>query len=612
MRPIEPWDLLGVEECGRVRRIDDAGRYSESDMLYAVTCNRRSPVRNAIMLAVLVLTLLMLLSLKGHSAEPDYQRAATVLIHNGDGLGSGVCVSRDGLIITAGHVINLPAPPQMFGSPRMKMPTAVQVTFPGREAEAARVLGVSKAGEPTDLAILKCSGNDYPGLTLASASPAVGEEVVTHGYPAGFYARLEGRVTYVGLTKDNSFDTITAWGRPMHGHSGGPLLNQRGQVVGICSQGTSDYFDFCGREHLTPQVGLYCRVESIHAMLQARGLTTYLAGNRRDGERSKSSIRASVKLRVKVYVQKGCKPCDHQKDDFNSGRIRINGRDARELFEVTWVDVNENSREADAAKITGMPTTICLDTGDRIEGYTSAESFAAEVSIKLGNRPLPTQPGPENPPPLFGPLPGEVIPPPEPPPAAAAERVEKVEKKDQPETVDGTGLKVVLLVKKQELDWWQGQAAAMAEKFAENGLKNKINAALGGKAEVVVCFERTQPDRYASLVDVIGSDGDKRAAVIVLAPKTFSGVVGVVASVVESRLKKLTDGDWKKAPVHLIFEREDQANYDAVIEALDKSEPVSQANDQSLWAYVITAIGSALAGIRDAFLGHKVKKATIA
>lgn len=573
----------------------------------APTCQRRSPILNVVLMASLVGALILLvnaLSRTAHGQEISYQRSATVFIQNTGGTGSGVCVSPDGVIVTAAHVIYIPAPQKLL-TPRgaMTLPTAVEVTFPNRQPESARVLAVSKVGEPTDVAILKCSGSDYPALRLAEASPAVGDSVVSMGYPAGLFAQLDGRVTYVGMTDNKSFDCITALGRPQPGHSGGPLIDARGQVVGIACKATIDVVDICGRVKLDEQIGFYARVESVHQLMATKGIATQFTAANRPQKRTRST----GKIKVTIWYQKPCTYCDSQKLDFDNRKIMIKGRVVNDFVEARWKSIDEFPQEAAAARIEKVPTTVFDDTGDRIEGYLSADDFAAKVSVKLGPRLVDT-PVDLGPPGLFEPLPNErepVIPPPEPQPRPETNSDQAA----TPTTIDGTGLRVVLLVKKQDLSFWQGTAAAAAEKFAEKGLKNRINTALDGKAEIVVCFERTSPGRFADLVEVTGSDKEKNAALIVLAPKTFDGLAGTVASVIEGKLKKVTDGDWKRATVQTIFEREDPEDYDAVIEALDESEPVDQAGSDSILAYVITAITSALAGIRDAMLGHKLKVA---
>lgn len=140
------------------------------------------------------------------------------------GLGSGFIISTDGYILTNEHVI--------------EGVSQIEVTLSNPEKSyPARLVGSDK---DLDLAVLKIDAdNELPTLTLGdSDSIRVGDWVVAIGNPYG----LDHTVT-VGV--------ISAKGRPMSiddrqyrnllqtdasinpGNSGGPLLNLRGEVVGI-------------------------------------------------------------------------------------------------------------------------------------------------------------------------------------------------------------------------------------------------------------------------------------------------------------------------------------------------------------------------------------------
>ena len=571
----------------------------------APTCQRRSPILNVVLMASLVGALLLLINAlcrTAHGQEIDYQRAATVQIKTPVGLGSGVCITPDGLILSAAHVIYSPGKPKLFGTDAIQMPAAVEVTFPGRKPEAARVLAVSKAGEPADLAVLQCSGSEYPSLRLAERSPTVGEDIVTMGYPAGYYCRLEGQVTFVGLSNDKTSDCITARGRPNPGHSGGPLLNAHGEIVGITSAATYDQVTVCGKLVLQDQLGFYTRVEQVHSLLTNRQIKVMPTGDRRDqGWRAKSQKR----LRLKIYVQSRqrgkCRPCDVMKDDIEKGRIKIQGRTLTEVCDVTWCYADEQPNEATTAQITGFPTVVCVDTGERIEGYSTADDFLSRVSVKINIGPKE----PAGPPPLFGPLPGESLPPaPTPAPVPEGEPQADTETETDP---DVAGVKVIVLLKKQELGWFES-AIPMIETFAKRGFASKVRSAIGDKCDVVVCLERTNPDRYSELMAITGSDQEKVVSVIVLAPQSFKGVIGVLAGKVEEVLKSLTDRDWKFANVQPVFERIEPDNYRSIVEALDETEPKADEGGKGLLAMIFASITGAI-GLGESFLNHRARTA---
>ncbi len=139
------------------------------------------------------------------------------------GLGSGVIVRADGIILTANHVVE-------------NAENVMILMSDDRELEA-EVVGTDPA---TDLAVLRVkAGGDLPYARLTDGRPSVGEWVVALGNPFG--QGLRGTVTAgiisalgrsnIGLTSYEDFIQTDAAINP--GNSGGPLVNLRGEVVGI-------------------------------------------------------------------------------------------------------------------------------------------------------------------------------------------------------------------------------------------------------------------------------------------------------------------------------------------------------------------------------------------
>ena len=137
--------------------------------------------------------------------------------------GSGFIVSPDGIILTNAHVVN--------------DASRVTVKLTDRREFKAKVIGVDK---PSDVAVLKIDANNLPTVTLDPADDVkVGEWVVAIGSPFGFENSVTaGIVSAKSRTlPDESYVPFLQTDVAVNpGNSGGPLLNTKGEVVGINSQ----------------------------------------------------------------------------------------------------------------------------------------------------------------------------------------------------------------------------------------------------------------------------------------------------------------------------------------------------------------------------------------
>jgi serine protease Do len=138
-------------------------------------------------------------------------------------LGSGFIISVDGYIVTNSHVI------------RNAERIIARLSKPRSEEYDATVIGVD---ELTDLALIKIAASRaLPALQFgSSASLRVGEWVVAVGNPFGLEQTVtvgivSGKGRVIGAGPYDDFIQTDASINP--GNSGGPLLNMRGEVVGI-------------------------------------------------------------------------------------------------------------------------------------------------------------------------------------------------------------------------------------------------------------------------------------------------------------------------------------------------------------------------------------------
>lgn len=137
------------------------------------------------------------------------------------GVGSGFILTADGFIMTNAHVVD--------GADE------VVVTLTDKREFKARIVGADKR---TDVAVVKIEAAGLPAVKLGDVSRLkVGEWVMAIGSPFG----LENTVT-AGIVSAKQRDTgdylpfIQTDVAINPGNSGGPLINMRGEVVGINSQ----------------------------------------------------------------------------------------------------------------------------------------------------------------------------------------------------------------------------------------------------------------------------------------------------------------------------------------------------------------------------------------
>lgn len=143
--------------------------------------------------------------------------------HKAHGLGSGFIISTDGYILTNAHVV--------------VNTEQVTVKLNDKREFKAKIVGLDKN---TDVAVLKIDAKNLPAVKIGDANKMKpGNWVVAIGAPFG----LDNTITQgiiSALSRDLSDDSYIPFLQtdvPINpGNSGGPLINLKGEVVGINSQ----------------------------------------------------------------------------------------------------------------------------------------------------------------------------------------------------------------------------------------------------------------------------------------------------------------------------------------------------------------------------------------
>lgn len=163
------------------------------------------------------------------AADPDEARIITVAreampsvvsVLRGPGMGSGVLIQADGVLLTNAHVVG--------------EASTVQVGL----ADGRRLTGEVLGRDPSvDIAVVRISGTKLPAAPLADSDHLqVGQTAIAIGNPLGLDRTVTTGVVSAtnrsprGIGLDSLIQTDAAINP---GNSGGPLLDSRGRVMGI-------------------------------------------------------------------------------------------------------------------------------------------------------------------------------------------------------------------------------------------------------------------------------------------------------------------------------------------------------------------------------------------
>ncbi|HVK13836.1 MAG TPA: trypsin-like peptidase domain-containing protein [Gemmataceae bacterium] len=146
---------------------------------------------------------------------------ATVCLQVGGASGSGVIVSKDGLILTAGHV---------SGDPDK----TISIIFPDGKRVKGKTLGLER-GKDSGMVKITDAG-EWPYVEVApSKDVRVGQWCVSTGHPGG-YKSGRSPVVRVGRIVSANDLVIQTDCTLVGGDSGGPLFDMQGRVIGIHSR----------------------------------------------------------------------------------------------------------------------------------------------------------------------------------------------------------------------------------------------------------------------------------------------------------------------------------------------------------------------------------------
>ncbi|MFT5200948.1 MAG: serine protease Do [Candidatus Aldehydirespiratoraceae bacterium] len=156
--------------------------------------------------------------------------------YNAGFTGTGFVISEDGLAVTNNHVVQGAA--------------TLDVSFSDGESLNARIVAVS---ECSDLAIVDLEGDGYTPLSFRKDPITVGLDVFSAGFPAADeidFDNLDFTLTS-GIVGSTNAGGESSWAsvdgvlqhdaQILGGNSGGPLVDENGEVIGINYAGSDDF-----------------------------------------------------------------------------------------------------------------------------------------------------------------------------------------------------------------------------------------------------------------------------------------------------------------------------------------------------------------------------------
>jgi len=205
---------------------------AQSELNYS----RETSITSAIKMVSPAVASINVIQIHAYAANPFFQDPWFQFFLNPDNLskevkssGSGIVISPDGYVLTNYHVI--------------ENAIELAVTLPGGKEYNAEVVGTDRV---SDLTLLKLDGDNFPYAVLGNSDDLIiGEWVVALGNPFGLFGvnnqplATAGIISAVNMDfgQQNSGrifqDMIQTDAAINPGNSGGPLVNARGEIIGI-------------------------------------------------------------------------------------------------------------------------------------------------------------------------------------------------------------------------------------------------------------------------------------------------------------------------------------------------------------------------------------------
>ncbi|MFI3312405.1 MAG: trypsin-like peptidase domain-containing protein [Eubacteriales bacterium] len=277
----------------------------------------------------------------------------------GQATGTGIVMSEEGYIITNHHVID-----DAYD---------VEIILYDDTLLTASIVG---SDEDSDLAVLKVTYDDLtPAQFGDSDSVAVGDAVVAIGDPLGIKLRgtmTDGIISAINRNLDEDSMTLLQTNAALNsGNSGGPLINDQGQVIGINAMKIASQYTATTVEGL----GFAIPIANAKPIIDELITQGYVAGQPAvgiTGENLPASVRVYYRLPDGIYVTYVDPSSDAAAQGLGPGDLIIGANG----YQVTTTDQLESAME-DFAPGDSFPLTV----------YHQGETYNISVILLDKNAP---------------------------------------------------------------------------------------------------------------------------------------------------------------------------------------------------------------------------------
>jgi len=134
--------------------------------------------------------------------------------------GTGFFIDKEGIGISALHVLE-------------DARFAFIKDNEGHKYPIEKIIGINKKADLVQFKV-NTSGQEVPFLSMSESLPLKGADVFTIGNPEGYFSTVSKGIVS-SLSKRRGMDIIQTTAAVSHGSSGGPLMDQKGRVIGVIS-----------------------------------------------------------------------------------------------------------------------------------------------------------------------------------------------------------------------------------------------------------------------------------------------------------------------------------------------------------------------------------------